>query len=422
MRASILVILILTLGFALVGQDLSNIEIYNTSNSEINYNQINCIEFDNQNRMWIGTPNGLTVYDIINNNWSSFNSDILTPPWCCFPSQNITTMEWANSLSTMYMGTTNGIISFLDEGGDINDFSENYWMDGFGASCNTNSGIINAILYEDRVWAGSTEGLCIQFLGGEGGWLLQNTETGFYSNNFRSIQKNINNDEIAIGTMNGGLITYNGEFNNYYSDNSDILDNTVLDAVFDQNNNIIICTPQAGLGVLTENESWVWFNTVNSNISSNSLQNVVVDTNNDLWITTLENGLIHYKNGVFYNYNSTNSNLPDNKINCLKFDSYDNLWLGTDTAGLIKINNPLMSNHNDNQPSKPIYTHFINDILQLDLKIQSYITVMNMKGQLIYNKFLTKNQSLNTSDLKSGIYFISVRNTETTYLNKIVKY
>ena len=64
MRVSILVILILTLGCDLLAQDLSNIEIYNTSNSGINYNQINCIEFDDQNRMWIGTQNGLNVFDI----------------------------------------------------------------------------------------------------------------------------------------------------------------------------------------------------------------------------------------------------------------------------------------------------------------------------------------------------------------------
>ena len=149
---------------------------------------------------------------------------------------------------------------------------------------------------------------------------------------------------VAIGTMNGGLVTYDQEFNIYYSSNSDILDNTVFDVVFDQNNNIIICTPQAGLGVLTENGSWVWFNTVNSTLPTNSLKNIVVDNNNNLWITTLENGLIHYKDNTFYNYTMANSDLPDNKINFLKFGPNNHLWLGTDAAGLVKINTPIVSN------------------------------------------------------------------------------
>ena len=159
-----------------------------------------------------------------------------------------------DQIHLMFVGTTNGIIDYWDAGGPINDQSPGpgAWYPAFGASCYPNNGVINCLLYNNGVWAGSTDGLCIQYMGGEGNWLLQNTETGWYSSNITSIQKNPNNNMLAIGTMNGGLVTYDQEFDVYYSSNSDILDNTVFDAVFDQNNNIIICTPQAGLGVLTE--------------------------------------------------------------------------------------------------------------------------------------------------------------------------
>ena len=123
---------------------------------------------------------------------------------------------------------------------------------------------------------------------------------------------------IAIGTMNGGLVTYSDDlFNIYYSTNSDILDNSILDVTFDNNNNVIMCTPQAGMGVFTQNGSCIWFNTINSELPTNSLKNVVVDSNNNLWITTLEDGLIQYKNNTFYTYNTENSNLPDNQINTI---------------------------------------------------------------------------------------------------------
>ena len=56
-------ILALLLGLNTFGQNVNDIEIYNASNSGLNYNQINTIEFDNQNRLWVGTPNGLSIFD-----------------------------------------------------------------------------------------------------------------------------------------------------------------------------------------------------------------------------------------------------------------------------------------------------------------------------------------------------------------------
>ena len=139
------------------------------------------------------------------------------------------------------------------------------------------------MLWDESLWVGTTGGLCVESAGPEGTWLMENTNTGFYSNNITSIKKNNSNNLIAIGTMNGGLVTFDNTFNIYYNSNSDILDNTVWDVAFDQNNNIILCTPQAGMGVLIENGSWLWFNTVNSNISTNSLTKIVVDINNNVW-------------------------------------------------------------------------------------------------------------------------------------------
>ena len=105
---------------------------------------------------------------------------------------------------------------------------------------------------------------------------------------------------------------------------------------FDLNDNIIVTSPQAGLGILTNSGNWIWLNTVNSNIISNSLKNVIVDGNNSVWITTLQDGISQYYNNNFYNYNTDNSSLTDNEINCLIVDNEENLWLGTKNSGLIR--------------------------------------------------------------------------------------
>ena len=414
--------LALLVGLNAFGQNLNDIEIYNTANSGINYNQINSIEFDNQNRLWVGTSNGLSIWDLSTNTWYNFNAAITALPWCCLETDKVNSIEWAEEINTMFVGTNNGILSFFSEDDDINYEATN-WTTAIGSSCNANNSIINAILYNDGIWSGSTDGLCIEGLGGEGEWLLQNTQTGFYSNHFKSIKRNANNNLIAIGTMNGGLITYDGGFNNYYSSNSGILDNSVFDAVFDQNNNIIITTPQAGLGILTENNSWVWLNNLNSNIISNSLKNVIVDINNDLWITTLENGLSYYTNNTFYNYNTLNSNLPDNKINCLLFDANNNLWLGTDSSGLIKINNPTINTINETNSICNLSATITPNIIKIHLNEKAIFEIINEKGQLINNGILSAgDNTVTTSHYSPGFYILKIKTPQASLVKKLIKH
>jgi len=413
--------LALFIGLNSFSQNLNDIEIYNTENSDIIFNQINSIEFDNQNRLWAGTANGLSIFDLSTNIWYNFDEPNSTLTWCCENSVNINTIHWAEAINKMYIGTNNGIISFDNSNNDINYDNAN-WTTNIGLDCSANSSIINAILYDNGIWSGSTDGLCIEYFGGEGEWLLQNTQTGFYSNHYKSINQNPNTNLIAIGTMNGGLITYDGEFNNYYSSNSGILDNSVFDAVFDQNNNIIITTPQAGLGILTESGSWIWLNTLNSNIPTNSLKNITVDVNNNLWITTLENGLTHYKNNLFYNYNSSNSNLPDNQINCLSFDQDNNLWIGTNSSGLIKINNPTLDTPSFTKPFDSIKISASRDLIKVNLHEKGQYEILNQNGQLINTGFFNPGDNkVNIATFASGLYIFKIKTNEYAFVYKILK-
>lgn len=413
--------LALFIGLNSFSQNLNDIEIYNTENSDIIFNQINSIEFDNQNRLWAGTANGLSIFDLSTNIWYNFDEPNSTLTWCCENSVNINTIHWADAINKMYIGTNNGIISFDNSNNDIN-YDDANWTTNIGLDCSANSSIINAILYDNGIWSGSTDGLCIEYFGGEGEWLLQNTQTGFYSNHYKSINQNPNTNLIAIGTMNGGLITYDGEFNNYYSSNSGILDNSVFDAVFDQNNNIIITTPQAGLGILTESGSWIWLNTLNSNIPTNSLKNITVDVNNNLWITTLENGLTHYKNNLFYNYNTSNSNLPDNQINCLSFDQDNNLWIGTNSSGLIKINNPTLDTPSFTKPFDNIKISASRDLIEVNLHEKGQYEILNQNGQLINTGFFNPgDNNVNTAAFVSGLYIFKIKTNESAFVYKILK-
>jgi ligand-binding sensor domain-containing protein len=412
------VYLISALSISLFSQNLGVVTIYNSDNSDLTYNQINCLEFVENGELWIGTQNGISIFNSMADSWINIPNKNL-------PSNIISALEFNNSAnySSMFVGHTEGITLALWDNTLIETELENItWDNQYGAACSPNNGIISSILYDNELWSGSTDGLCVEGLGPEGTWLIQNTSTEFYSNNITSIKKNTNNGMIAIGTMNGGLVTYDGTFNIYYSSNSDILDNSVLDVAFDQNNNIIICTPQAGLGVLTEGGSWIWFNTVNSSLPSNSLKNVIVDNNNNLWITTLENGLIQYKNNVFYNYTTENSDLPDNKINCLQLGENNQIWLGTETSGLIKINTPITSINGHNPLVQSISPTIFDSKIHIDLLESGQIYIYNQYGQLIDTKILSiGNNYINTTDYTSGLYFILTESRNKRSVNTVIK-
>ncbi len=413
-----LIYLISALSISLFSQNLGVVTVINSDNSNLCYNQINCLEFSENGELWIGTQNGISVFNETQDTWINISNKSLS-------TNIITALEFNNSntsASSMFVGNSQGIDLAIWDSELIDGEGENIiWDNQYGSICDPNNGIISALLYDNELWSGTTDGLCIEGFGPEGSWLIQNTSTEFYSNNITSIKKNPNNGTIAIGTMNGGLVTYNGQFNIYYSSNSDILDNSVLDLAFDQNNNIIICTPQSGLGVLTESGSWIWFNTVNSTLPSNSLQNVIVDNNNNLWITTLENGLIHYKNNMFYNYTTENSNIPDNKINCLQIGPNNQLWLGTDTSGLVKISPPI-SKINENTLVNSITPTIFESQIHIDLLKPGSVYIYNQYGQLMDRKILsTGNNYINTAQYKSGVYFILTESNNTRCVNTVVK-
>ena len=129
-------------------QSLGGVTIYNTYNSGIISDEINCLEFDNQNNLWIGTPNGLNIL-AQDGSWLSFNIDSITEGG----NNTITSLEFAESIPPkMYIGTNSGIISSTID----------LWEGDIGLECNPNNGTINAISYDSGLWVGTTEGLCLE--------------------------------------------------------------------------------------------------------------------------------------------------------------------------------------------------------------------------------------------------------------------
>ena len=403
---------------------------FNTDNSPIPYNLINSIEFGNSqnssNNIFIGTSYGLAILELDNfnqpnNSWISiYESDI---EYGLIGNEIINIQKGVND--EMWICTTEGI-SILDFEYSQGEIISQQWSYINSNNSEIQSDMVKSILFEEnnKTWIGSTGGLSLKE---NESWITFSFETqGIYSNNIKKIIKNYLTNEIYIGTLNGGFQLYNNNaFESYNNTNSGLIDNTINDFIFDNNNNLIITSPYGGLEVLTNSGNWLTLNTStypNLPFFINSLNNVIVDNNNNLWISTVENGLIQYSNDNWIFYNEENSGLPDNKINCLKYDSlYNRLWIGTETKGLTILDLNFISNSPTNQKIADFKPHFLNNNLILNNSEIGICRIYNRVGKLIHiEKITEKNTKVYLQNLYPEIYIIQFVTKDEIFTKRLI--
>ena len=64
--------LALLIGLVCFSQNINVVDIFSSENSPIVYDDINCLEFDSNNHIWIGTSQGLSIFNFENNEWYNF--------------------------------------------------------------------------------------------------------------------------------------------------------------------------------------------------------------------------------------------------------------------------------------------------------------------------------------------------------------
>ena len=307
---------------------VENVRVYNSSNTLIHTEKITSMSIDQEKNVWIGTLEGLIIYNGINwNLLTTKNSDLPSNKILCITHQNTTT----------YIGTAEGMI-------EIKRYSRHV-VGYFGKVYNTtNSNLPSNKIREIIVdkngckWLATSNGL-VRY-NGKFETMLNKKINGIKDDNFISLTID-NEDKIWAGT-NNGLYSFQGNI-------------------------------------------WRVYNKNNSSIPDNHIWDIVVDSENKKWIAT-KNGIATIQENEWEIFNKKNTPLETNVIKIIKFDDYDRLWVGTD-KGMVTFDGVEGKKNIICKKKKDIYSVFIDEKDNKWIGTKESLIVYNQDGiDSIHNK------------------------------------
>lgn len=389
----------------------SIVQVYNTNNSLITSNFVNCIYIDKLNNKWVGTDNGITKIDTELN----FNAINQGTPIESFSIKCI----YVDEEQTAYIGTfNNGLFVW-------NNSWKNYTTQNTNLTLPSN--YIRKITPKNskEVWLATAHGIAQKIDSVFVPYTF--TQPYFLLNNVPDLAFD-NNKALWIATLNGGLFKYqNLNFDNFIIDNSLLIDNSILSIAIDNLNNKWFIMPYGVLGVLDSSElNWKYFNQNNCDIPSNNLQVVKVQPKlKQILLGSKDKGLIIYRqiSNDFIYFDTQNSEMPDNFISDIAIENDSTFWVSTNSGGLVKFNQSnILTNTNINQSyTAQVFPNPFNNQLTINSKyLIKRVSIYNTYGQIFYINY--KNSICDLNHLQKGLYLLKIECENGLVVNKkIVK-
>ena len=393
--------------------DLKSLTAFETDVfAEYNLNNIRQLIYDNDDNLWVGTYNGLGVFDqnegfiMLQNNLNESGS----------LSKNSVKTLFKDKKGSIWIGTYYGGINIWDKSNtNFNAIQRKSYNTGL------NYDVVSSIeKYKDNIYFG-TEG---------GGLNIYNTsnENFTYINKENSPQLSNNNikslylskDELMwIGTLNTGIDILNLSTNTFEDDliskelQNELKDVGVYSIEGDDQNNMWFGTFGKGLlkyNLIDKSITVYDYNEGLNSLSSNLIRTLFFDNKNNLWIGT-EKGLnlLNNKGGITqYFYDKAGQSGED--ILSIFQDSQDHIWVGSKSNGLLKYDEGAFKEVNiTNNDTKINTVHSILEGNKNDLWIstnqglvnynfnENKTTFYNQTDGLVSNEF-NGNASLKTKD------------------------
>jgi signal transduction histidine kinase/ligand-binding sensor domain-containing protein/DNA-binding response OmpR family regulator len=330
--------------------DGSNFTLYerniNDPNSLVS-NTINTILEDKDLNLWIGTGNGLCIYNRQLDNFKVFRN---------FGEERYPSISslFEDDNNNIWIGTSGLGLYIYDKSID----SLYSYMPDVNDRTSISSSFINSIISDKKggIWVGTRNGLDL-----------------FYAKDSVKARSNYNYklpDELKVcyirklcidkdgnlwvGTYGKGLYEVidkdNGWHINHYQvsvEKGSLSNNDILSIICDSKGNLWIGTENGGLNVLPNNlTDFISYKTEDGNlqcISSNSIWSLYQDNTGIIWIGTYNHGVnfiderigefdVYYRNAYEY------KTLVNNNVVNFSEDQERNIWIATDGGGISSFN------------------------------------------------------------------------------------
>ncbi len=356
-------------GLVKLNRNNGQMQHYNTLNSAIPDNHINCVYVDNQSVKWIGTSYGLVRFDgsyftLYNPENSSMSRaevyDVAQDPqgsiWVASRDyvMKYDGLSWTNigGMGSPLMYKTLSSLAFAANGAlwvgstTLTANSGLYRWDGsnWTTFSSSNSGIGGAAINDIGFDAQGKLWVCHDFVQNDEGEMLSggvsrlfdNTWTHYFTGNSGLTNNAVtgvafSTDGLAWFTTENGLVSFNGaDWTSYYVpyniSESGALGSISIDG---QNKKWMGGNDKLkGDGLLILNdEIWQTLNTSSSGLNSNYITCLQRDLDEKLWVGT-EKGLQSFDGNNWLNYTPLNSGIPYGVVHCVAIDSNNGKWFG----------------------------------------------------------------------------------------------
>ncbi|MGE5430648.1 MAG: two-component regulator propeller domain-containing protein [Syntrophomonadaceae bacterium] len=349
-------------------------KVFNTSNSGLPTNNINCVAIDKDGIKWIGTDFGLVRYD--DYSWQVFddsNSPLIRNGRIIISSISI------DSLNNKWICTTQGLYCF--DGANWKSFNT---QNSRIPSDNVNYVLIGKL---------NKKLICTSSGKGPGGFAIFNDTSWTVFNT--------SNKKIPSDVVNSAAIDKNGNI---------WIAMEYLHVEFDS-------LIRGGIGKYDGN-NWTFYNSGNSGLISLSPKTITFDGANQLW--TAENNLEIYDGKNWRSYTPNKKSLPYQDVNSINFDYSGTMWISMGSpfydikgGSMVKydgINFTVYDTANSPLPLGYVNSIFTDPNNNKWISVKGYVDRTNWKeiggGLAVFNENGVVNVNSATS-LESGSFILN---------------
>ncbi len=381
-------------------------KIYSSTNDDLADNKTTAVLIDKNNNKWIGSREGLTIFN--GNNRQTFtakNSQLPSDKILCFLEEK----------DNIWIGTAAGVLKI----------DGNNWEIFNNKNSKLSSNKIRKIIKNKKsLWLATEKG--IVKMQNKNIKLFDKRNKEIKDDNFLTIAADQNNN-IWAGSNSGLLKINNGKIQTYNSKNSFLPDNHVWNIVVDKNNNIWVGTKK-GLLCITD-VGWRVYNKENSKLPHNAISALAADDYDRLWIAT-EEGVCSFDGSEWSFYKTAIKKMKHYNI---YIDKDDNKWIGTEKALLVLNQDGIEENTNKKtkknvdfkttnsiNKNKTKISYFLPSISRVCIKIFSY---QGKEITTIIEETKPKGQHhfyYNTQHLSNGTYLCQFNTDKNKKMQKIV--